>query len=616
MTNSGGSHFDCSQRMSSFAKLLAFIVTSKSRDDLLSGLPKRIATLLNCECCHAFTYDAEKGVLHLMGRGHYDMPVSLSLAETMMQLPIDRSVSGEAIRNKGYVCRYNLHDLDSGFFWREFLQETGCHGVLSVPILDKDLQAIGGINLYTVDEYREFAPEEVDMITSVALSVGQKMMNLRALNKAEAFREVTELCAKSVRSQDILDRVAELARTQTNTLAADIFLWDAQKWCLVLAGTTGLTTREGVPITDYSQAVYQKGEGITGYVAATHEPIRIIDEDDKKWVCSRRKGLFHAGKYLHSAISSDEATQINFLAVPVMHGNNFYGVLRLVGKEGRRPINHLDQSILEEIARQMGVFLAADAVTAQREKERQQQHEAFLAAAAHQLLSPIGAMRSHCHELISLELMSTERRVKVGKTLDAWCEMIANVAYNFSTLREVLTNSNFPMQKKRVELSAMLIHVAALLQPSAWERDIKIYVVTDEQGFWPVVEADERLLIQVFMNLVHNAVKYSKPSSQIVLSLDKMTQELCTVRIRNTGIPIKGSEIERIFEVEYRTIHAQALDPNGTGLGLPIARAIARLHSGDIYAQCESLKDKTGWADVSFLVRLPVAKTVSGERRT
>ncbi len=95
------------------------------------------------------------------------------------------------------------------------------------------------------------------------------------------------------------------------------------------------------------------------------------------------------------------------------------------------------------------------------------------------------------------------------------------------------------------------------------------------------VSADAELLAQVIQNLVGNAVKFSGGESPITLSL-RQTDELVELEISNRGETIPEEGHEKIFERFYRADQAHSRKIDGSGLGLSLAREIARAHGGSL----------------------------------
>jgi len=98
----------------------------------------------------------------------------------------------------------------------------------------------------------------------------------------------------------------------------------------------------------------------------------------------------------------------------------------------------------------------------------------------------------------------------------------------------------------------------------------------------PNVQIDSQRLEQVLVNLIHNAVKFTKPGGEVVLVADAGIGEV-RFAVRDTGIGIPAEDVPRIFERFYRVDKSRT--GSGTGLGLSIAKHIVEAHKGRIWAE-------------------------------
>jgi signal transduction histidine kinase len=117
----------------------------------------------------------------------------------------------------------------------------------------------------------------------------------------------------------------------------------------------------------------------------------------------------------------------------------------------------------------------------------------------------------------------------------------------------------------------------------------------------PVIKADKNAILQVFYNLVDNAIKFSGTSRQIDISLFSRNDELLFC-VKDYGIGISSKEQEKIFDRFYRGDKPQRLGIKGSGIGLSIVKQIVEAHGGTINIESEVGKGSR------VVVRLPTFK--------
>jgi two-component system heavy metal sensor histidine kinase CusS len=157
-----------------------------------------------------------------------------------------------------------------------------------------------------------------------------------------------------------------------------------------------------------------------------------------------------------------------------------------------------------------------------------------------------------------------------------------------------------PARRANVVLSELLDAVIEFFAPVAEEGQVKL---RREPCPNVVLSGDPTWLHQLFANLVHNALKYTAAGGRVTIDAAVENSQVW-VRVRDTGVGIASGEQERIFARFHRLGARQ--DVPGAGLGLPIAREIARAHGGEI-----ELTSVPG-AGSSFIVRLPVGQAERG----
>jgi signal transduction histidine kinase len=148
---------------------------------------------------------------------------------------------------------------------------------------------------------------------------------------------------------------------------------------------------------------------------------------------------------------------------------------------------------------------------------------------------------------------------------------------------------------ERVELGELLESVAEQLEPLVQARRLEVEVRRNG----PVaVRGDLGELIRLFLNLLDNAAKYSPEGAAIEVNVSR-DGKLARVAVCNRGPGIPEEDLPRVFDRFYRVGGDRSRQSGGAGLGLAIARQIARRHGGDIRARSEP------GVRTSFTVELP-----------
>lgn len=122
-----------------------------------------------------------------------------------------------------------------------------------------------------------------------------------------------------------------------------------------------------------------------------------------------------------------------------------------------------------------------------------------------------------------------------------------------------------------VALNEVVASAVALLQPQAARE--RIIMRTSFAPRLPPVVADERSVRQIVLNLVSNAVKFTEAGGQVIVSTALTDRGEVAFRVRDTGIGMSPQELKAALE-PFRQVSG-ARSGNGTGLGLPLTKALA-----------------------------------------
>ena len=139
-----------------------------------------------------------------------------------------------------------------------------------------------------------------------------------------------------------------------------------------------------------------------------------------------------------------------------------------------------------------------------------------------------------------------------------------------------LDENNGEMLIEQVDLLDVADEVVVSLMPKAKEQNITMTITGS--GVFP---ANRAQMVELFHNLIDNAIKYNKPNGTVTVALD-VTNNQAKFVITDTGIGIPKEELSRIFERFYRVDKSRSKKTGGTGLGLAIVKHIVIAYDGKI----------------------------------
>jgi histidine kinase len=170
---------------------------------------------------------------------------------------------------------------------------------------------------------------------------------------------------------------------------------------------------------------------------------------------------------------------------------------------------------------------------------------------------------------------------------------LERLAGDLSTLSHA-DEGRLVMADALVDLRDVAATVVDSFQPLAVDKHITLRLA----GAGASVRGDHDRLVQVLANLVANALTYTPAEGHVTLDVVARGSN-AIVTVTDTGVGLAAADVERVFERFYRVRGAER-PPGGSGIGLAIARAIARAHGGELTATSLGLGHGT-----TFTLRLP-----------
>ncbi|MGB1253099.1 MAG: sensor histidine kinase, partial [Candidatus Promineifilaceae bacterium] len=221
----------------------------------------------------------------------------------------------------------------------------------------------------------------------------------------------------------------------------------------------------------------------------------------------------------------------------------------------------------------------------------------FVANVSHDLKTPITSIQGWSQALLDGTAGDPQLVRKSAEIINTEAERMARMV---QTLLEVakLEAGQFKLHLRDVDLSHLLEDVYAKLALKAEKKQLDVQV---RQTELPLVSADPDRLIQVFTNLLDNAITHTPAGGTITLKLWQESN-MAAVAIEDTGKGIAPNDLSRIFERFYQADKSRVRnsEQRGTGLGLAIVRELVEAHKGTIEASSQ-----LGLGSV-FTVRIPL----------
>ncbi len=217
----------------------------------------------------------------------------------------------------------------------------------------------------------------------------------------------------------------------------------------------------------------------------------------------------------------------------------------------------------------------------------------FTDDASHELRTPLAVIKAESEYALS----SIDDRAEVEQSLSAIIKETDRMTRLISSLLELsrADKGSIKINKRRFSLSSMLEGLSEEMSQMARERNLS-FSSTLEKGIF--VYADEDMIIRSVINLINNAISYSKENGHIDLLL-KRNESVAIISVKDDGIGISEEDQKRIFDRFFQVDKARS--SSSSGLGLALVKEMAALNNATI-----SVESKLGYGS-TFTLSIPIA---------
>jgi signal transduction histidine kinase len=281
---------------------------------------------------------------------------------------------------------------------------------------------------------------------------------------------------------------------------------------------------------------------------------------------------------------------------------NLVGVM-IIGSGGLvSDFDKPDLDLLERLAEAVGValdnkllFEENQQVLAQlkkanhRLKELDRTKDEFISMASHQLRTPLTTIKGYLSMVLEGDVGPVTKNEKqmIQQAFDSAEKMVFLIADLLNVSR--LQSGKFVIENKPTDLAKMVEGEVAQLKDTAEHHKLKLTYTKPEK--FPIISVDETKIRQVVMNFMDNAIYYT-PSGGIDVAVQATDKEIIYT-VTDTGLGVPKAEQAHLFSKFYRAGNARKIRPDGTGLGLFMAKKVIAAQGGAIIFKSTEGKGST-----------------------
>ena len=575
------------REMKALSDIAAFAAAKANLPEILGMIVDKIKELLTAQAAGVFLYASESGELtpHAPFFGVRDRDFS----NLRFKLKDVKALEDVVVNSRRYVINEPQEALEAVPLLANLL---AVRSLALVPLRSgtKPVGVLGVANklgtAFNQDDIRilELIADKISgIIENVTLyqQIGQRLRDLTALQEISS----------AISSEPVLEK------TINNIILPTTRAFNADLCALLLFDERAneLVTQPGAYFVGGNEAVLLRVRlddptSLSAQVFRSGEPFLSPDATIDPRVKSKTARLWNVR---------------SLILVPLKAENRVIGVLRI----GRHQANcyskdHLRLAVL--IAHQAAVIIEnAHLYDSLREAKQEQERlnqvkNEFLSVVSHELRTPVTAIKG----FVKLVLQGDAGKLnsQQEKFLMIADQSTDRLTVLISDLLDIskIEAGHMNIEVKPLDAIALIGEILQRLGPEISAKNITLSTVLPQS--LPPVMADRERLIQVFDNLISNAIKFTPIRGKITVSA-KDKGDCVVFGVKDTGIGIALKEQKKIFEKFYQVNSGSTRSVTGAGLGLAIVKSIVTMHGGHVWVESNPGKG----AEFTFII--PRAKT-------
>ena len=218
----------------------------------------------------------------------------------------------------------------------------------------------------------------------------------------------------------------------------------------------------------------------------------------------------------------------------------------------------------------------------------------FVSNVSHELRTPLASLKAIIETLQGNSIKNNADANRFLKLMDGEIDHLTHMVQELVDLSQIESGH---LNLNKTIASPMEIVQRAVERMKLQANRVKISITYSSTSEISSILMDTNRIEQVVMNLIHNAIKYSKPGGNIHVNIEQKENNIC-FSVKDNGIGIPPGDLERIFERFYKVDRSRS--DQGAGLGLSIVRHIVNAHGGRVWAESIQTQGSTFYFSLPY----------------